>query len=161
MYVISGWMLGILLFGTLSLLFLILAALFEMYISPIIRRKEERKEREAELDAGCLPADIEAMEESYPGPVDGESLIRIQGTCDSCLDGVMATATSVLDSLYDRLNSRIGAEEREYIQGRIFDTRALLSFLTFAQTHAVDAFLTYVQNGDVFFEEEEEKGGAE
>lgn len=161
MYLVNGWLFGILVFGTLSLLFLILAALFEMYISPIIRRKEERKEREAELDADCLPADVEAMEESYPGPVDGESLIRIQGTCGSCLDGVMATATSVLGSLYDRLNSRIGAEEREYIQGRIFDTRALLSFLTFAQTHAVGGFLTYVQNGGVFFEEKPKEGDPE
>ena len=154
MYIVPGWLYGILFFCTLFLLFLILAALFEEYISPIIRRKEERKEREAELDADCLPADIEAMEEKYPGPVDGESLIRIQAACASCLDGTMATVTSVLDSLYDRVNSRIGVEEREYIQGRVFETRALLSFLTFAQMHAVDAFLTYVQNGDVFFEKE-------
>lgn len=110
MYVISGWMLGILLFATLSFLFLILAALFEIYISPIIRRKEERKEREAELDADCLPADVEAMEESYPGPVDGESLIRIQGTCDSCLDGVMKSIIARLDNHYKKINNKYGIQ---------------------------------------------------
>ena len=159
MYIVPGWLYGILFFCTLFLLFLILAAFVEACIRPIFRRWEERKEREAELDANCLPADIEAMEERYPGIVDGESLIRIQATCASCLDGTMATATSVLDSLYDRVNSRIGVEEREYIQGRIYETRALLSFLAFVQTHAIDAFLNYVQNGNVFFEEEE--GGVE
>lgn len=155
MYIVPAWLYKILVFSTLSLVLFILAAVVGACIGPIYRRLEERKEREAELDADCLPADIEAMEENYPGPIDGESLIRIEGVCASCLDGMMENATSVLGSLYDRLNSRIGTEEREYIQRRIFEMRALLSFLAFAQTHAIDAFLTYVQNGNVFFEEEE------
>lgn len=163
MYIVPGWLFGILIFGTLCLLFLILAALFEACIRPIFRRREERKEREAELDATFLPADVEYMEERYPGPIDGESLICIEGTCLSCLDGMIATITSILNSFYDRMNSRISAEEREYIQGRIFEERSLLFFLTFVETHAIDAFLTYLQNGEMFFEDKPEhtEGGDE
>ena len=152
MYLIPGWVFTIFVFCTIVCCISLGVVLWNEWVAPIFRRKEAREEREAEDASLYTPEAIEEMEEEFPGPWGGEALLQMKGVCFSSLDALMGLRAEYMDSLYERLNSRISAEEREYIENEVFDSRVLFSFLTFAQTHAVDAFLTYVQNDEIFFD---------
>ena len=153
MYLVNGWLLGILIFCTCFFVILWLFAIVHEAVFPIIKRKRAIAEYEAELGEQCLPADVEAMEAQFPGPIDGEMLIQINAEICSALDAYGKIAADNMDELYDQLDARLSTEAREYIHQRIELLRYLQAFHTFCQSHAVDPFLTYLQNGDVFFEE--------
>ena len=153
MYVINGWILAILVSSTLLLLALFGTALFREIFLPGIKRREDLKENRIEVDRYCLLEDVEIMESKYPGIHDGETLLRTEAVCKSMLDGVCATQTALMDSLYDELKPRMKEDAREFVENQLQNGRTVISFATFCQAHAINAYLSYLQNGEIFFEE--------
>ena len=135
----------------ISAVVLIIGVVLLSFMEEIVKKGMEKK-RKKELLALTVHrspsvSDLERVAEDYSAPCPPEDIFYMEGACRSLLDANIRKITVVMEELYELLDDKKNTKEQtEGIDLSIMESRALLAFLTFMQTHGVGAFFADMQS---------------
>ena len=121
-----------------------------------IRKKQKEKEFFADR-VEYSPEELAKMKERFPGKYEASVLCAISDECKVFLNAFQAIFAEEMDNMYNVLGRELAEEQERRVFEEIQHVQGLLGFFTFMQDHGINAYLTYLQNGEIFFEDKPER----
>ena len=120
-----------------------------------VRKKKEEKEFFAPVE--CKDEDeLIRMQALYPGKYTARELLLISASLNTMLDECQFKATSGLAKLYDCFETVLTEEQSCVIDDHFCELEGICGFISFMRDQGIDAYLKYLQNGEIFFEDKPE-----
>ena len=140
--------------AALGLLWSIIFIVFGIYLH--VKEKKEKKEEEKAFFAPveCKDEDeLIRMQALFPGKYPAEDLLLIKCGCEGMLDGCRAAEDELLSKVYEYAQRAYSEEREERYLEHLTEAYGAEVFISFMQDHGINAYLTYLQNGEIFFED--------
>ena len=155
-YIIPEWMYVCFLFNTA---FVLVSLIYSCVWLPIKERREKKQEeKDFFAPVECKDEDeLIRMQALYPGKYTARELLLISASLNTMLDECQFKATSGLAKLYDCFETVLTEEQSCVIDDHFCELEGICGFISFMRDQGIDAYLKYLQNGEIFFEDKHER----
>ena len=154
-YTVPEWFYVLSLFSIAAVVLSMLNLIHDL-IKARIEKKKEEKEFFAPVE--CEDEDeLIRMQALFPGKYPAKELLMIESACEDMLDGALAAETEYANEIYERAKIGLTEERENRIFERLTEARGVEGFISFMRDHGINAYLTYLQNGEIFFEDKLER----
>ena len=150
-YVVPEWFYVLSLFSIAAVVLSVINLVYDLIKFRIDKKKAE-KDFFAPVE--CKDEDeLIRMQALFPGKYPAKELLIIESACMGMLDGALAAETEYAQEIYKRAKIGLTEEQENRIIERLTEARGVEGFISFMRDHGINAYFTYLQNGEIFFED--------